>query len=291
VNASTPTTGFAGFCAGLTRHPWFKRIVILTILLAGILAGLETDTRLRELNGPLLRLLDTLVLVVFIGEILLKLCSHGRHWWRYFRDGWNVFDFLIVTICCLPIQSHYAAVLRLARVLRVLRLVSALPRLQMLVGALLKSLGAMGYVALLLGLMFYIYAVAGVQLFGRHAEETFGSLPRALQSLFQMITLDNWSELFGPVRDAAPLAASIYFVSFILLGTMIMLNLFIGIIMNSMAEMHAEIEARESAQFPAQPPPESAATLADISRKLSDLQRSVALLGESARSQNSSHRV
>ena len=172
----------------------------------------------------------------------LKLAAHGRKPWLYFRDGWNVFDFTIVALCCLPMDSQFAAVLRLARGLRLLRLVTALPRLQLLVGALLKSLGAMGYVTLLLALMFYIYGVAGVHLFGGHDAQHFGSLSAALVSLFRMITLDNWSDIFNAARAGAPIAAALYFVSFILLGTMIMLNLFIGIIMNSMSEMHAEIE-------------------------------------------------
>jgi voltage-gated sodium channel len=136
-------------------------------------------------------------------------------------------------------------VLRIGRGLRLLRLVTALPKLQLLVGALLRSLGAMGYVGLLLALMFYMYAVAGVHLLGPLDPVHFGSLPAALLSLFRVITLDNWSDLLRAVQAGAPLVSVAYFVSFILLGTMIMLNLFIGIIMNSMAEMHAEIAATE----------------------------------------------
>jgi voltage-gated sodium channel len=113
------------------------------------------------------------------------------------------------------------------------------------VGALLKSLGAMGYVGLLLSLMFYIYGVAGVHLFGRSDLQHFGSLGAALFSLFRVITLDNWIDILRAVQPAAPVAALAYFISFILLGTMIMLNLFIGIIMNSMSAMHAEIEERD----------------------------------------------
>jgi voltage-gated sodium channel len=96
--------------------------------------------------------------------------------------------------------------------------------------------------------MFYIYGVAGVHLFGGHDAQHFGSLSAALVSLFRMITLDNWSDLFNAARAGAPIAAALYFVSFILLGTMIMLNLFIGIIMNSMSEMHAEMDERDRAR-------------------------------------------
>jgi len=134
--------------------------------------------------------------------------------------------------------------------LRLLRLITALQRLQLLVGALLKSLSAMGYVSLLLGLVFYIYAVVGVHLFGTHDPKHFGSLPLALLSLFQMITLDDWAKVFADVKGASPSLATLYFVSFILLGTMIMLNLFIGVITNSMAEMHAEMAQTESAGTP-----------------------------------------
>lgn len=218
------------------------------ILVAGVLAGLETSAPLRDRHGPWLYALDTLVLAFFIVEMGLRIGAHGRQPWRYFRDGWNVFDFAIVALCCLPMDSQFAAVLRLARGLRLLRLITALPKLQLLVGALLKSLGAMGYVSLLLALMFYIYGVAGVHLFGGHDARHFGNLPAAFVSLFRMITLDNWSDIFATARVGAPVAAAVYVVSFILVGTMIMLNLFIGIVMNSMSEMHAEIEARDRAR-------------------------------------------
>jgi voltage-gated sodium channel len=232
----------------LIEANWFHQTIVAVILLAGLLAGLETSAAVLARHGSLLRTLDALVLGVFIVELALKLAAQGRQPWRYFRDGWNIFDFVIVLLCCLPMDSQFAAVLRLARGLRLLRLVTALPKLQLLVGALLKSLGAMGYVGLLLSLMFYIYGVAGVHLFRQSDPQHFGSLGAALFSLFRVITLDNWTDIFRIVQPGAPKAAVAYFISFILLGTMIMLNLFIGIVMNSMAETHAEIEARNRAR-------------------------------------------
>ncbi len=226
----------------------FQSAIIGVILFAGVLAGVETNVALVERHGLLLRTLDATVLVIFLAEIGLKIAAHGRRPLAYFRDGWNVFDFTIVAVCLLPIGGPFAAVLRLVRVLRLLRLVTALPKLQLLVGALLKSLGSMGYVSVLLGLIFYIYAVAGVHLFGPQMPEDFGTIPAALMSLFQIITLDNWSDLFNPAQSAAPIGAGIYFVSFILLGTMILLNLFIGIVMNSMSEMHAELDEQKAAR-------------------------------------------
>ncbi len=249
----------------------FRAIIIAAIIFAGVLAGVETSAAMLAQHGPLLHVLDTAVLAIFIIEIVLKLVAHGRRPLDYFRDGWNVFDFTIVAICLLPIGGPFAAVLRLARVLRLLRLVSALPKLQMLVGALLKSFSSMGYVGLLLGVMFYIYAIMGVHLFGKHDAEHFGSLPPALMSLFQIITLDNWSDIFATAKGSSPGTAATYFVTFILLGTMIMLNLFIGVIMNSMTEMHAELDAQKK-----DPSSAHADELLKIERQLAALRKSLA---------------
>ncbi len=224
----------------------FHHSIVAVIVLAGVVAGLETSPAIMAQHGGLLLALDKLILGIFIVEALLKMAVHRPQPWRYFADGWNVFDFFIVLICLLPVGGPFAAVLRLARALRLLRLVSALPKLQLLVGALLKSLSAMGYVSLLLGLLFYIYAVAGIHLFGAHDPKNFGSLPAAFLSLFRLVTLDNWADLFNAqLPYVSGLKVAIYFVTFIVFGTMIILNLFIGIIMNSMSEMHAEIEAQD----------------------------------------------
>ncbi len=244
----------------------FHHAIVAVIVLAGVVAGLETSTTLMARHGALLHALDRLILGVFIVEALLKMAAHGRQPWRYFADGWNVFDFLIIVICVLPVGGPFAAVLRLARALRLLRLVSALPKLQLLVGALLKSLSAMGYVSLLLALLFYIYAVAGIHMFGAHDPKNFGSLPVAFLSLFRLVTLDNWADLFSAQLPHVPgIKVAIYFVTFIVFGTMIILNLFIGIIMNSMSEMHAEIAEQDRALHERET---GAATLEDDLRSL-----------------------
>ena len=246
----------------------FHHVIVAVIVIAGVVAGLETSPALMARHGALLHGLDKIILGIFIVEALLKMASHGRQPWRYFADGWNVFDFLIIVICVLPVGGPFAAVLRLARALRLLRLVSALPKLQLLVGALLKSLSAMGYVSLLLALLFYIYAVAGIHLFGVHDPKNFGSLPAAFLSLFRLVTLDNWSDLFNAQLSHLPgVKVAIYFVTFIVFGTMIILNLFIGIIMNSMSEMHAEIAERDRTQHDRKT---GAATLEDELKSLEE---------------------
>lgn len=229
------------FAKQLTQSVAFRTFIIVVIVLAGVLAGLETSASLVARHSALLRALNLAVVAIFLAEIVLKLLAHGQRPFDYFRDGWNVFDCVIVALCLLPVAGPFAAVIRLARVLRLLRLVSALPKLQLLVGALLKSLSAMGYVSILLVLLFYIYAVAGVNLFGKTDPLHFGSLGAAVLSLFRIITLDNWGDIyFAQVVHVPVIKVAVYFATFIVFGTMIILNLFIGIILNSMSEAHAE---------------------------------------------------
>lgn len=253
------------FCQRIVSARWFQPLIITVILAAGVLVGLETYPQLQQRYGAWFKRLDQIILAIFVVEIALKLGAHGRQPWRFFQDPWNAFDFIIVAVCLLPLDGHYLAVLRLVRILRVLRLVTALPRLQLLVGALLKSIPSMGYVGLLLFLLFYIYAVMGTFLFGANDPMHFGSLQSAMLSLFRIVTLEDWTDVMyiqmhgsahyaiegfaGAAQSRAmPVTAVVYFVSFVLLGTMVMLNLFIGVIMNGMHEARSEAEVLERAK-------------------------------------------
>lgn len=246
---------------------WFQTLIIFVILAAGVIVGLETYSSLMQTHGELLHILDHIVLYIFVLEILLKVIGKGSKPWEFFYDGWNVFDFIIVAVCFMPIGGAYVAVLRLARILRVFRLVSALPKLQVLVGALLKSIPSMSYVGILLFLLFYIYAVIGTFMFGQNDPVHFGSLQVSMMTLFKTITLEGWIDfmniqVYGSnvigyeqfpdiarVPSSHPIAAPVYFLSFILLGTMIMLNLFIGVIISGMEETNKEEEIKELAKI------------------------------------------
>ena len=270
------------------ESPWFQRTILGAILVGAVTVGLETYPGLMARHGSLILTIDWVVIGVFAAEALVKMGRHGRRWWRYFADPWNVFDFLILAICLLPVDAHYAAVLRLARVLRAMRLVTALPRLQVLVSALLKSLPSMTYVGILLGLLFYVYAVLGVAMFRDNDPVHFGDLKLALLSLFRVVTLEDWTDImyiqmYGsdvfaidnpaalPVQpEAQPVLAVAYFVSFVLVGTMIMLNLFIGVVIGSMQQAQEEAEV---AQRRLRTPPEVADELAELSGRLTAMQR------------------
>ncbi len=267
------------FCQRVSHSAAFQRFVIGLILLAGVLVGLETDRDLMARHGGLLHALDRSILALFVAELLIRIGAEGRRPWRFFLDPWNVFDFAIVAVCLLPFDTQFAAVLRLARVLRVLRLVTAVPKLQILVGALLKSVPSMGYVAILLALLFYVYAVVGVTFFGPADPEHFGSIGRAMLTLFQIVTLEGWVDIMQPLMGPGmiPGLAILYFISFILLGTMIMLNLLIGVIVNGMDEAREEMDevAREKHLARSGHP-----TVDDdfvvLERKLAELQQAVA---------------
>jgi voltage-gated sodium channel len=241
---------------------WFQNGILALILLAAALVGLETYPAVMDEYGQLIKVLDKIVLWLFVLEAALKMAQHGKHWHRYFRDPWNVFDFSIVVICFLPVNAQYAAVMRLARILRALRLVSVVPQLQLIVGSLIKSLPSMMYVSILLLLMFYVYAVMGVFLWSGNDPVHFKDLQTSMLSLFRVVTLEDWTDImyiqmWGSDRypfnegdratyadqfnsQARPVIGAIYFVSFVLMGTMIMLNLFIGVIIQSMEEAQDE---------------------------------------------------
>jgi voltage-gated sodium channel len=278
---------------------WFHYFITGVIVFAGALVGIETSPALVQSHGGALHVLDRVILAVFVIEIVIKLAAEGGTPWRYFRDPFNCFDFAIVAVSLLPLGAQYITVLRLLRLLRVLRLVHALPRLQILVSALLKSIPSMGYVGMFLGLLFYVYGVAGVFLFGQNDPARFGTLGTAMLSLFTVVTLEGWAELMyfqlhgcealaeGAAAlalckssQAQPVAAPLYFITFILFGTMIVLNLFIGVIMNSMQE--AAIETARAEQKRAQARTGSAAR--SLEQALAELAREAEALAERAKS-------
>ena len=249
-------------CRKIEDSPLFQNFVIGVIVFAGLLVGLETDSQLVQAYGPILGFLDSLVLTIFSVEILIKLVARSPQPWHFFRDPWNVFDFVIVAACFVPLASQYAMVLRMLRLLRVLRLVRAVPRLQVVVEALLRGLPSMFYVSLLLMMLFYMYAVMGTFLFATNDPVHFGNLQTSFLSLFRIVTLEDWTDIMYTQiygcdvygygfrehlclsPQSFPLVGPLYFVSFVLFGTMIFLNLFIGVIVNGMDEARKEQEAK-----------------------------------------------
>ena len=246
----------------------FQYAILALIVFAALLVGLETDPHIMSKYGGIISTLNDVVLWAFVAEAIIKMGQHGRNFLLYFLDPWNVFDFIVIAVCFLPINAQYAAVLRLARVFRSLRLVTAIPKLQMLVNALINSIPAMIYVGILLLLLFYVYGVMGVFLFRENDPVHFENLPMSMLSLFRVVTQEDWTDvmyiqMYGsdvypyvntsnvePKPIARPVLGALFFVSFVFLGTMIMLNLFIGVILNSMEEVRSKKEEEQNVSKP-----------------------------------------
>lgn len=217
----------------------FQRFIITVIVINAITIGLETSRAAMESFGGVLFVLDRAALAIFVAEIVAKLAVYRL---RFFRDGWNVFDFLIVGITLAPVGEG-ASVFRALRILRALRLVSVVPSMRKVVNALLKAIPGMISVLALLLLVFYVAAVMGTKLFGGAFPEWFGSVGASFYTLFQVMTLESWSMgIVRPVMEVYPLAW-LFFVLFILLTTFAVLNLFIAIVVDAMSVgEHAEQE-------------------------------------------------
>ncbi len=224
--------GFRARIARLVSSQLFQRIVIGLILLNAVTLGLETSTSVMEALGPLLHGLDATLLLIFTAELALRIYAFRG---RFFRDPWGLFDLVVVAIAWMP-ASGPLSVLRALRVLRVLRLISVVPSLRNVVEAMLAALPGMGSIVLLMGLLFYVSAVMATKLFGAAMVENFGTLGASLFTLFQLMTLDDWANIVKPAMEAQPYAL-VFFVPFIIVSTFVVLNLFIGVIVESIQSL------------------------------------------------------
>jgi voltage-gated sodium channel len=235
----------------LVESAGFQRFITAVILVNAVTLGLETSAAVMAAVGPVLLVLDGLALAVFVVELLLKLWTYRA---GFFRDGWNVFDFVIVGVSVTPLLGIAGAgnlsILRALRVLRILRLLSVVPQMRAVVQALLGALPGMGAIIAVLVLIYYVSAVLATKLFGAAFPEWFGSIAASMYTLFQVMTLESWSMgIVRPVMEVHPYAWA-FFVPFIVLVSFAVLNLFIAIIVNSMQALHdadvtAEADARE----------------------------------------------
>ncbi|MGC1504885.1 MAG: ion transporter [Sulfitobacter sp.] len=214
----------------------FGSFIMGVIIFNAALLGLETSERVVSAIGPVMRLLDEICLAIFVVELVLKMYVYRL---RFFRDGWNIFDFIIVGISLVPAADGLSA-LRALRILRVLRLVSTAPRLRRVVEGFITALPGMASVFTLMALIFYIGAVIATKLFGTAFDDWFGTLGRSGYSLFQIMTLESWSMgIVRPVMIKYPYAW-VFFIPFIMVTTFAVVNLLVGLIVNSMQDAHSE---------------------------------------------------
>ena len=218
-----------------------ERFILFVILLNGVTLGIETSKSLTQEQIHFLHILDNVILGIFVAEILAKLAYQG---FSFFKNGWNIFDFLIVGIALFP-SNGPMAILRALRILRFLRLLSIIPQMRVIVLALIEAIPGMFSIVGLILLIFYISAVLATNLFGDSFDAWFGTIGNSMFSLFQIMTLESWSMgIARPVMDMYPYAW-VFFVPFILVTSFAVLNLFIGVIVNSMGSVSQETDEED----------------------------------------------
>ena len=223
----------------------FETAIIIVIVINAITLGLETSPTVMRNFGPLLHLLDKIVLVIFTVEVLARLVVYRLNFWR---DPWRIFDLLIVVIALVPTSGNLS-ILRALRILRVLRMISVVPSLRRVVGGLIAALPGMGSITMLLLLVFYVFAVMATTMYSQAFPEWFGSIGASAYSLFQIMTLESWSMgIVRPVMEEFAYAW-IFFIVFILCTSFTVLNLFIGIIVSAMQSEHEDEATAEREQL------------------------------------------
>lgn len=246
---------FSFYCQDLLANTFFQQFVTAVIFLAAISAGIETDKEFSSSISNLLFVIGWIVQCIFLFEVLLKIVAEEAKPWKYFYDGWNVFDILIVCASFFPSSggSSTVTVFRLLRLLRVLKLMRAVPELQVLVTSVLRCSTSIAYILFILAIFYYFFAIIGLTFFAENDPWHFGTLHFAMLILFDASTQDNWSQimyisLYGcdkypgnqPGDCSNPLVqfelTAMYWTVFILVGSLVLLALFIGVVSKSMEE-------------------------------------------------------
>ncbi len=216
--------------------------ILGVIILNAITLGLGTSDRVQAGFGDALYVIDKTVLTIFVIELSLKFYAYGL---GFFRSAWNIFDFFVVGVGLLP-QTDSLSALRGLRVIRALRLLSVVPQMRAVVQALLDALPGMGAVIVMLSIVYYVFGVMATIMYGNAFDAWFGTLGRSLYSLFQIMTLESWSMgIVRPVMEEFPMAWA-FFVPFIIITAFSVLNLFIGLLVNT---MQSAVEEEAEAEF------------------------------------------
>ncbi len=216
----------------------FQLFILGVILANAVVLGLETYDSIEREYGTTLEILNDVFLGIFVVEIAIRIAAHGSRPQDYFKSGWNVFDFVVIGAALLPGLRQNATVLRLLRLLRIVRVVSIFPDLRFLIRGMATSLPPIGSMAMLTSLLIYIYGILGWIFFADTEPEHWGDIGEAMLSLFIVLTLESWPEIMGAVIDVHPWAW-IYFVSYVLIASFLLINMVIAILINSLEEVRA----------------------------------------------------
>jgi voltage-gated sodium channel len=225
----------------------FQAFTVAVIIVAALSIGANTFD-LSTQTTEVIYWLDQFILLFFLVEIIIKFLSHPQKL-DFFKSGWNVFDAAIVIGSLIPTAEQGILIARLLRVFRVLRLVSAIPQLKILINALMKAIPKMGYIAVLMFIIFYIYAVIGSLTFSAINEALWGDVSISMLTLFRIATFEDWTDVMYETMSVYPLSW-LYYLTFIFLTAFVFLNMMIGVVIETMTEEHALIDKDKQQTMP-----------------------------------------
>lgn len=227
--------------AALRSNKIFESFVIFVIVFSALVIGAKTYN-IPPSVGKAVVVLDWFITAFFLVEITIRFLGEEQKS-RFFRSGWNIFDTVIVLVSVIPIEdSELAIVGRLVRIFRVLRMVSIIPELRMLLNSLLKAMPQLGYVVLLMFIIFYIYAAVGSTFFAKINPVLWGDITHSLLTLFRVMTFEDWTDVMYETMEVYPLSWSFY-ITFIFFTAFAFLNMIIGIVVNVMEQEHRSLVA------------------------------------------------
>ena len=227
--------------AGVIDSGWFQSLVLFLIIANAIILGAETFAGVKSVFGGGLAIADRVIVWAFVVEIAMRIYAEGSD---YIKKGWNVFDFVIVSISLLAATSGLAA-LRAFRVLRVLRVITVIPRMRVVVSALLDSIPGIASVGVVLALIIYVFAVIAANLYGEAHPDLFGDVFAAMYTLFQVMTLEGWPDIAARLGETHQ-RSWIFFLTFLLIATFTMLNLFVAIVVRVIEEDSDELMSAQT---------------------------------------------
>jgi voltage-gated sodium channel len=283
--SETPAEATPNLAARVVDSAPFTTVVVATIAVNAVVLGLQTYDGVVERWGDVLDLINALCLGVFVVELLVRLASYWPRPWRFFRSGWNVFDFVVIGAAFVPGIRQNSTLLRLVRVLRVVRIVRVLPDLRVLLLGVWRSVLPLASIAAVTAMLLFVYGMVGWIWFGDELPGEWGDIGQAMLTLFVMLTLENFPVYMDAAMEVEPWAW-VYFVSFILIAAFVVLNVLIGIVLNSMEEAREferrrALRERHGAVGPSPVDPEAHAHVAEriviLRRALEDLELQLAL--------------
>ena len=232
----------ASRCKRIADSGLFQNFILGVIVLNAITLGIQTYD-LSESIESLLTTLDDIFLGIFVVELIIRISAFGSRPQDFFQDGWNVFDFVVIALAFVPGVRQNATLLRIVRLLRVVRVVTVLPDLRVLLQALVRSIPPILSLAVLTLMLMYVYGMVGWILFHEQDPANWGNIGQALLSTFTMLTLENWPQLLEAGTAIHP-QSWIFFVSYVLLASFLVINILIAIIINSVEQVH-QVEREE----------------------------------------------